>query len=95
MNKTLNKKANIKFKKQKSIFYFLLTPHCTALVISRNSSTTDVGPSPAPDLCMHIFRRAMPLWRVRRSASVAGGVVGALHVFLCFFHASFWQEGEQ
>ena len=27
---------------------------------------------------MHIFRRAMPLWRVLRSASVAVGVVGAL-----------------
>ena len=37
----------------------------------------------------------MPLWRVRSSAWVAGGVVGALHVFLCFFHADFWQEEEQ
>jgi len=37
----------------------------------------------------------MPLWRVRNSASVAGGVVRALHVFLCFFQASFWQEGEK
>ena len=44
---------------------------------------------------MNIFRREMPLWRVRREEEVAGGVVGALHVFLCFFQASFWQEGEQ
>jgi len=44
---------------------------------------------------MHIFRRAMPLWRVRREDEVAGGEVGGLHVFLCFFHADFWQEGEQ
>jgi len=44
---------------------------------------------------MHIFRRAMPLCRVRREEEVAGGEVGALHVFLCFFQASFWQEGEQ
>ena len=28
---------------------------------------------------MHMFRRAMPLWRVQSSASVAGGLVGALH----------------
>ena len=62
---------------------------------NRNPSTTLVGPSPAPDLCMHIFSNAMPLWRVRSSASVAGGEVGALHVFLCFFHADFWQEEEQ
>ena len=62
---------------------------------NRNSTTTLVGPSPAPDLCMHIFKRAMPLWRVRREEEVAGGVVGALHAFLCFFHADFWQEGEQ
>ena len=46
---------------------------------------------------MHKFRRAMPLWRVRREEEVVGGVVvvGGLHVFLCFFHADFWQEGEQ
>jgi len=62
---------------------------------NRKSTTTLVGPSPAPGLCMHIFRRAMPLCRVRREEEVAGGVVGALHVFLCFFHADFWQEGEQ
>jgi len=49
---------------------------------NRNSTTTLVGPSPAPDLCMHIFKRAMPLWRVRREEEVAGGVVGALHAFL-------------
>jgi len=59
------------------------------------SKTTLVGPSPAPGLCMHIFRRAMPLWRLRREDEVVGGVVGALHFFLCFFQASFWQEGEQ
>ena len=40
---------------------------------------------PAPGRCMHMLRRAM----------ASGGVVGALHVFLCFFHAAFWQEGEQ
>jgi len=62
---------------------------------NRNSTTTLVGPSPAPDRCMHIFRRATPLWRVRSSATVAGGEVGALHVFLCFFHASFWHSPEQ
>jgi len=61
----------------------------------RNPRTTLVGPSPAPDLCMHMLRRSMPLWRVWSSASVAVRVVGALHVFLCFFQASFWQEGEQ
>jgi len=44
---------------------------------------------------MHMLRRAMPLWRVRREDEVEGGVVGALHVFLCFFQASFWQEEEQ
>ena len=44
---------------------------------------------------MHIFRRAMPLWRVRREEEVAGGEVGALHVFLCFFHADFWHSAEQ
>ena len=37
----------------------------------------------------------MPSWRIRNSASLAGTLVGALHVFLCFFHADFWQEGEQ
>ena len=42
-----------------------------------------------------MLRRAMPLWRVPREDEVAGGVVGALHVFLCFFQASFWQEEEQ
>ena len=65
------------------------------MLLTRNPSTTLVGPSPAPDLCMHIFRRAMPLWRLRSSASVAGGLVGALHVFLCFFHADFWHSDEQ
>ena len=44
---------------------------------------------------MHIFRRAMPLWRVRREEEVAGGEVGALHVFLCFFHSDFWHSAEQ
>jgi len=44
---------------------------------NRNSTTTLVGPSPAPGLCMHMFRRAMPLWRVRREDEVAEGVVGA------------------
>ena len=62
---------------------------------NRKSSTTLVEQSPAPALCMHMLRRAMPLWRVRREDEVAGGEVGALHVFLCFFQASFWQEGEQ
>jgi len=42
-----------------------------------------------------MLRRAMPLWRVRREEEVEGGEVGALHVFLCFFHANFWQEGER
>jgi len=37
----------------------------------------------------------MPLCNSRSSASVAGGLVGALHVFLCFFHADFCQKGEQ
>jgi len=67
---------------------------CFALTY-KNPSTTLVGPSPAPDLCMHIFRRAMPLWRVRSSACEVGGLVGALHVFLCFFHADFWHSAEQ
>jgi len=62
---------------------------------NRNSTTTLVGPSPAPGLCLHMLRRAMPLWRVRREEEVEGGEVGALHVFLCFFHANFWQEGER
>jgi len=44
---------------------------------------------------MHMLRRAMPLWRVRREEEVAGGVVGGLHVFLCFFHADFMQGREQ
>jgi len=45
---------------------------------------------------MHRLRRSMPLlWRVRNSASLAGGLVGALHVFLCFFHADFWHSAEQ
>tara|TARA_B110000971_G_scaffold174018_1_gene179040 strand:- start:97 stop:231 length:135 start_codon:yes stop_codon:yes gene_type:complete len=44
---------------------------------------------------MHIFRRAMPLWRVRREDAVAGEVVGGLHVFLCLFHADFMQGREQ
>ena len=29
------------------------------------------------------------------SDSLAGGVVGALHVFLCFFHAAFWHSALQ
>jgi len=44
---------------------------------------------------MHMFRRDMPLCRVRRLASVEAGLVGALHVFLCFFHADFMQGREQ
>ena len=60
-----------------------------------NSSTTLVGPSPAPDLCMHIFRRETPLWRARREEEVAATPVGALHVFLCFFHADFWHSALQ
>jgi len=67
----------------------------TALVGTRNSTTTEVGPSPAPGLCMHMFSSSIPLCKTSNSASLAGGVVGALHVFLCFFHADFWQEGEQ
>ena len=63
--------------------------------ILKKSNTTLVGPSPAPGSWMHRLRRSMPLWRLRNSASLAGGLVGALHVFLCFFHADFWQEGEQ
>ena len=54
-----------------------------------------MGPSPAPGSWMHRLRRSIPLTRVRRSASVAGGEVGALHVFLCFFHADFWHSAEQ
>jgi len=42
-----------------------------------------------------MFSKAIPLCKTRNSASLAGGLVGALHVFLCFFHADFWQEGEQ
>ena len=61
----------------------------------KKSNTTLVGPSPAPGSWMQRFRRSMPSWRARRSASVAVGVVGGLHDFLCFFHADFWQEGEQ
>jgi len=57
--------------------------------------TTLIGPSPVSGLCMHKFGRAMSLWRVRREDEVVGGEVRALHVFLCFFQASFWQEGEQ
>ena len=61
----------------------------------KKSNTTLVGPSPAPGSWMHRFSSSMPLWRARRSASVAGGMVGALHVFLCFFQASFWHSAEQ
>ena len=59
------------------------------------SKTTLVGPSPAPGSWMHLLRRSMPLWRIRNSDSLAGEVVGALHFFLCFFHAAFWHSAEQ
>jgi len=50
------------------------------------SNTSLVGPSPAPGSWMHRFSSSYMLsWKVQRSASVAGGVVGALHVFLCFY----------
>jgi len=61
----------------------------------KKSNTTLVGPSPAPGSWMHRLRRSMPSWRARNSASLDGGLVGALQTFLCFFHADFWQEGEQ
>jgi len=54
-----------------------------------------VGPSPAPGLWMHMMRRSMPLWRSGREDEVAGGVVGALHIFLCFFQATFWHSVKQ
>ena len=56
-------------------------------LLLRKSNTTLVGPSPAPGSWMHRLRRSMPSRRIRNSASLAGGLVGALHVFLCFFHA--------
>jgi len=37
----------------------------------------------------------MPLCKTLNSSSVAGGLVGALHVFLCFFQAIFWHSVEQ
>ena len=50
----------------------------------QKSNTTLVGPSPASGSWMHRVEEEHALWRVRRSASVAGGVVGGgLHVFLC------------
>ena len=61
----------------------------------KKSNTTLVGPSPAPGSWMHRLRRSMPLWRLRNSASLAGGLVGALHVFLCVFHAAFWHSALQ
>ena len=44
---------------------------------------------------MHRLRRNMPSCKTRKSASLAAALVGALHVFLCFFHADFWHSEEQ
>ena len=65
------------------------------LVKFKKSNITLVGPSPAPGSWMHRLRRSMPSCRTRRSASFAASLVGALHVFLCFFHADFWHSAEQ
>jgi len=44
---------------------------------------------------MHRLRRSMPSCKTRNSASLAGGLVRGLHVFLCFFHSVFWHSAEQ
>jgi len=61
----------------------------------KKSNTTLVGPSPAPGSWMHRLRRSMPSCKTRNSASFAASLVGALHVFLCFFHADFWHSALQ
>jgi len=63
--------------------------------VLKKSNTTLVGPSPAPGSWMHRLRRSMPSCKTRNSATLVGGVVGAFHVFLCFFHADFWHSALQ
>ena len=61
----------------------------------KKSNTTLVGPSPAPGSWMHRFSSSMPSCKTRNSASLDGGLVGALQTFLCCFHADFWHSAEQ